>query len=152
MRATRPSFSIAFRSFWLTTLVSEVDDSRLGRGHRFAVPYAREAEEIARKLRAARMDDEGSPHSERSTEKAGFEDDIVSRRSLAGSRGRGCWRAGGRPVVLSKHERGEVDFMRELEKAVQRGGPGMEGCRPRIYVRDAFETARQRLQQLVLLS
>src|SRR5205823_8011336 len=90
-----------------------VDDSRLGSGRRFAVPYAREAEEIARKLRAARMDDKGSPHSERSTEKAGFEDDIVSRRSLAGFRGRGHWRAGGRPVVLSKHERGDVDFMCE---------------------------------------
>ena len=93
MRATRPSFSIAFRSFWLTTLIS-------AGVRRFAVPYAREAEEIARKLRAARMEDEGSAHSEDSTEKAGFEDDIVSRRSLTGSRGeamRAGWWSSSRP-------------------------------------------------------
>jgi hypothetical protein len=41
----RPSFSIAFRSFWLTTFIS-------ARG-RFAVSYGRKAEEIGRKLRAA---------------------------------------------------------------------------------------------------
>ena len=145
MRATRPSFSIAFRSFWLTTLIS-------AGGRRFAVPYAREAEEIARKLRAARMEDEGSAHAEDSAEKAGLEDDIVSRRSLTGSRGGGCGRAVGRPVVLSEHERGEVDFMRKLEEAFQRGGPRIEGCRPGFDVRDVFETARQRLQQLLLLS
>ena len=34
------------------------------------------------------MKDEGAVHSEGSAEKAGFEDDIVSRRSLTGSRGR----------------------------------------------------------------
>jgi hypothetical protein len=55
------------------------------------------------------MEYEGSAHSESSTEKAGFED-IVSRRSLTGSRGGGCAGAGGRPVVPSEHERGEVDF------------------------------------------
>ena len=98
------------------------------------------------------MDDEGSAHSEGSTEQAGFEDDIVSRRSLTGSRGRRCGRAGGRPVVPSKHERGEVDFMHKLEEAFQCGGPRIEGCRPGIYVRDVFETACQRLQQLLLLS
>ena len=63
-----------------------VDDSHLGSGRRFAIPYSRESEEIARKLRAARMEDEGSAHAEDSTEKAGFEDDIVSRRRLTGSR------------------------------------------------------------------
>ena len=98
------------------------------------------------------MEDEGSVHSEDSTEKAGFEDDIVSRRSLTGSRGRGCGQAGCRPVVPSERERGEVDFMRKLEEAVQCGGPWIEGCRPGIYVRDVFETACQRLQQLLLLS
>ena len=98
------------------------------------------------------MDDKGSPHSEGSTEKPGFEDDVVSRRSLARSRGTRRWRTGGRPVVLSKHERGKVDFMRELEEAIQCGGPRMEGCRPRIYVCDGFETACQCLQQLLLLS
>ena len=56
------------------------------------------------------MEYEGSVHSESFTEKAGFEDDIVSRRSLTGSRGSGCAAAGGRPVVPSESERGEVDF------------------------------------------
>jgi len=42
--------------------------------------------------------------------------------------------------------------MRKLDEAVQRGGPRMEGCRPGIYVRDGFETACQRLQELRLLS
>src|SRR5438105_10888997 len=65
IRTMRPSFSIAFRS-WLTTLTSE--------GSSLAVPYAGEAEEIAGELRAARMDDEGSVHSQGSTEKAGLED------------------------------------------------------------------------------
>ena len=98
------------------------------------------------------MEDEGSAHSEDATEKTGFEDDIVSRRSLTGSRGRGCGRADCRPVVPSEHERGEVDFMRKLEEALQCGGPGIERCRPGLYVRDVFETTRQRLQQLLLLS
>jgi hypothetical protein len=98
------------------------------------------------------MEDEGSVHSKGSTEKAGFEDDIVSRRSLTGSRGRGCRRAGCRPVVPSEYERGEVDFMRKLEEAGQCGGPWIEGCRPGFYVRAVFETARQRLQQLLLHS
>jgi hypothetical protein len=69
------------------------------------------------------MEYEGSAHSERTTEKASFEDDIVSRGSLTGSRGR----AGGRPVVPSEHERGEVDFVRKLEEASKCGGPWMEG-------------------------
>src|SRR5712664_3317321 len=95
------------------------------------------------------MDDEGATHPERSAEQAGLEDDIVSRRSLTGS---GARRAARRPVVLGERERGEVDLMRELEEAFQRGGPGMEGRRPGIHVRDAVETARQRLQQLLLFS
>jgi hypothetical protein len=81
-----------------------VDDSHLGGGRQLAVPYAREAEEIARKLRAARMEDEGSAHSESCTKKAGFENDIVSRRGLTGSRGRGRG--------LSDHRReGEVELV-----------------------------------------
>src|SRR4029453_17141248 len=71
-----------------------VDDSHLGRGRRFVVSYTREAEEIARKFRVARMEYEVSAHSESSTKKASFEDDIVSRRSLTGFRGSGCAGAG----------------------------------------------------------
>src|SRR6478752_2398587 len=128
-----------------------VDDSHLRRG-RLAVSYRRKPEEVARKFRAACMKDEGSAHSKDATEKTGFEDDIVSRRSLTGSRGRGCGRAGCRPVVPSECERGEVDFMRKLEEAAQCGAPWIEGCRPGNYVRDVFETACQRLQQLLLQS
>src|SRR5688572_2130817 len=98
------------------------------------------------------MEDEGSAHSKGSTEKAGFEDDVVSRRSLAGFRGRRCGRTVGRPVVPSERERGEVDLMRELEEALQRGGPRIERGRPGFDVRDAFETACQRLHQLLLFS
>ena len=103
-----------------------IDDSHLGRGRCFAEQYAREPEEIARELRAARMQDEGSAHPEDSSEKAGFEDDIVSRRSLTGSRGRGCGEAGCRPVVPGECERGEVDFMRKLEETDQCSGSGIE--------------------------
>ena len=42
--------------------------------------------------------------------------------------------------------------MGKLEETLQRGGPWIEGCRPRVYVRDVFETAGQCLQQLRLLS
>jgi hypothetical protein len=58
-----------------------VDSSHLGRGCRFVVSDARKAEQIARKFRVPRMEYEGSAHSERTTEKASFEDDIVSREA-----------------------------------------------------------------------
>jgi hypothetical protein len=87
------------------------------------------------------MDDEGSAHSQDSTEKAGLEHHIVAGRSLPGSRARRCGGAGGRPVVASERERSEIDLMRELDEALERGGPRLEGCRPGIYVRDAFQTA-----------
>src|SRR5207249_1856117 len=98
----------------------------LGSGGRVAVEHARKTEEIGRKLRATRMEDEGSAHAEGPTEKAGFEDHVVSRRRLAGSRGIGCGWAVGRPVVASEHERREIDLLRELEEPLQRGGPGIE--------------------------
>ena len=98
------------------------------------------------------MEDEDSVHSEDSTEKAGFEDDIVLGRSLTGVRGRGFGQAGCRSVVPSEYERGEVDFMRKLEEAGQCGSPWIKGCRPRIYLRDVFETACQRLHQFLLHS
>jgi hypothetical protein len=65
------------------------------------------------------MEDEGSAHAENATEKAGFEDDIVSRRSLTGPRGVQCGRAVCRPVVLSEREHREVHFMRELDEALE---------------------------------
>src|SRR5262249_34995842 len=114
------------------------------------VAYAREAEEIARKLCAARMEDESSAHSKGTTEKTGFEDDVVSRRSLAGSPWIGPGLAVRRPVVPREHESSEIDLTRELKEPLQRGGPRIERRRPGFHVRDVFETARQRLHQLPL--
>jgi hypothetical protein len=68
------------------------------------------------------MEDERAAHSEDPTEKASLEDDIVSRGSLTGFRGRGCGHAGCRPIVPSERERREVDFMRKLDEAGQCGG------------------------------
>ena len=98
------------------------------------------------------MEDERSPHSERSTEKTGFENHVVSRRSLDGCSGIGCGWAVGRPIVPSEYERREIDLMRELEEPLQCGGPRIERSCPGFYARDIFETSRQRLQQLLLLS
>jgi len=98
------------------------------------------------------MEDECSAHSEGSAKKAGLEDDIISRRSLTGLRQRRCQRAVSCPVVLSENECREVDFMRKLEEAFQRGGARIEGCCPGFYVRDVYETACQCLDQLILLS
>src|SRR5688572_1647651 len=98
------------------------------------------------------MEDERPAHSEGCTEETGLEDDVVSRRRLAGSLRIGCGRTDGCPVVAREHERREVDFTRQLQEPLQCGGPGIEGRRPRFYVRDVFETACERLQQLCLLS
>ena len=98
------------------------------------------------------MKDEGSAHSKHATEKTGFEDDIVSRRSLTGSPGTGCGLAGCRPVVPCECECGEVDFMRKLDEALPAWSSRIERCRPGLYVRTVFETTRQRLEQLLLLS
>jgi hypothetical protein len=57
------------------------------------------------------MEDEGTAHSEDSTEETGFEDDIISRGSLTGLRLSRWRRAVGRPIVTSEHECREVDFM-----------------------------------------
>src|SRR5205823_3267231 len=129
-----------------------VDDSYLGIGQRVVVTHAREAEEIGWKLRAVRVEDEGSAHSEHSTEKARFEDDIVSRRSLAGFGSGRCREARARPVVPSKDKSRKVHLMGELEEAFQCGSPRIEGCCPRFNVCDIFKTACQRLQQFLLLS
>src|SRR5215471_3114033 len=80
-----------------------VDYPHLRSSRRFAIPYAGEAKEIAWKLRAARMEDKGSAHSEDSAEKTSFEDHIVSRRSLSGLWRRRCRRACTGPVVPSEH-------------------------------------------------
>ena len=72
------------------------------------------------------MKDEGSVHSKDATEKSGFEDDIVSRRRLTGFRFRRRAWARGRPVIPREYERGKIDFMRELDEALQCGRPRIE--------------------------
>src|SRR5262245_60972979 len=97
------------------------------------------------------MKNERSVHSEGSTEEAGFEDNVVPWRSLAGFRGRRLGWSIARPIVLREHEGGKVNFLRELQETLECRGPGIEGRRPRFHVRDVFETTCQRLQQLRLL-
>ena len=121
-------------------------------GRRVAVTYGGEAEEVGRKLGAAGVENEGAAHAEDAAEEARFEDDIVSRRGLTGFAGRRCGHVHRRPVVLGEQEGGEIHLMRELDEALQRGRPGIEGCRPGIDLRDVFETVRQRLKQLFLLA
>ena len=123
------SFSIAFRIFWLTIFIS---DGVVASPYRTHVSPRRSLGSFG----PICMEDEGPAHSKDSTEKTGFKDDIVSRRSLTGSRVRRSRRAARRPVVLRKDERGEVDFVRKLEEPVQRDGPWIEGCRPGFDVRD----------------
>ena len=65
--------------------------------------------------------------------------------------GFGCGWALGCPVVASEDEGGEIDLARELEQPPQCRGPGIERSGPRLYARDVFETARQRLQEFRLL-
>src|SRR5262245_14167459 len=98
------------------------------------------------------MEDERSAHSENATEKTGFEDDVVSRRSLAGARRIGCGWAVAGPVVPREHEGGEIDFMHELEEPFQCRRPRIERSRPGLYVRNVFEATRQGLEQLLLFS
>src|SRR5262245_1354912 len=98
------------------------------------------------------MEDEGSTHSEGAAKKTGFEDDVVSWRSLTGPGQRRCLGARGRPVVLSEHEGREVDFTGELEEAFHRAGPRIEGRRPGFWVCNVFEAACQLLKQLLLFS
>jgi hypothetical protein len=80
------------------------------------------------------------------------EDGFRVERSLTGV-GRGqCLRALSRPVVLSEHERREVDFACQFKEALQCGRPRIEGCHPGLDVRDVLQTARECLKQLGLLS
>src|SRR5262245_47500524 len=98
------------------------------------------------------MEDEGSTHAEGSAKKAGFEDDVVSWRSLTGAGHRRWMGAVGRPVVMSEHEGREVDFTGKLEEAFHRGGPRVAGRRPGLHVCNVFEAAYQLLEQLLLFS
>ena len=120
---------------------------------RFVVAYAREAEEIGRKLRAARVQDEGSAHSEDCRRKGRLRRRHclaeMPDRAVGSGCAAGCWSS-------SRPERTRTPRSRlhasSSSEAFQCGGPGIEGRRPGFDVRDVFETARQRLQQLLLLS
>src|SRR5262249_6470030 len=103
-----------------------IDRSHLGRGQRLAVPDAGETKEIARKLGAARVENERSAHSQDAAEQPGLEHHIVARSGLTSFLGIGCGWAMGRPVVSSEHEGREIDLVRELEEPPQGCGPGIE--------------------------
>ena len=98
-----------------------------------------------------RVENERSAHSEDAAKQPRLEHNVVSWSSLARLTAFGCGWALGCPVVASEYEGGEIDLARELEQPLQCRGPGIERSGPRLYVRDVFETARQRLQQLCLL-
>jgi hypothetical protein len=98
------------------------------------------------------MKDEGAAHSKDATKKTGFKYHIVARGSLTGFWRRGCWLARRRPVVSGERESGEVHFVRKLDKALQCSRPRVERRCPRHYMRYVLKTARQRLEQLFLLS
>src|SRR5262245_41413861 len=122
------------------------------RGCRLAIANGSQAEEIGRELRTVGVDDESSSHPEDAAEEPGLEDDVVPGGGLSGIGGWVRGRVDGGPIVLSEQESGEVDFMRELDEALQRRRPGIERGRPGIDVRDILEAPRQRLHQFRLLS
>src|SRR5215467_4125861 len=129
-----------------------VDGLELTGRSRIVVKYARETKEVAWKLRATGVQDEGAAHSEDTAEEPSFEDYVVSRRRLTGFRGIG-WRWAVRgPVILTEYESRKVDFARKLEEPLQCGDPGIERRRPGLYPRDVSEPTSQPLQDLVLLS
>ena len=70
-----------------------VDGPAPRQGSRLAVADAGQAEEVGRKLRAARVEDEGAAHPEGPAEQARLEDDVVARRGLTRCRGRGARRS-----------------------------------------------------------
>ena len=63
-----------------------VDGFHLGRRQRIGVAYAREPQEIGRKLGPICMENEGPAHTQDPAEKTGFKHDIISRRRLTRSR------------------------------------------------------------------
>jgi hypothetical protein len=133
----RPSVSIALRSFWLI--------ARTSAG--LVVADGGQSEEVARQLRTVRVEDERAPDAERAAEQPGLEHHVVARRRLAGL---GRIRRG--PVVLGEHERGEIDFLGELDQSVEGGSPRVERGRPGLDVGDVREPACDRLEQFGLLA
>ena len=95
------------------------------------------------------MEDERPAHAKRATEKPGLEHDVVPRRGLSlGAVVR--WVAG--PVVLGEDERGEVDFVRQLDQPIERRDARVEDRGPRFDVRDVGQPAREHLHELRLLA
>ena len=85
--------------------------------------------------------------AERAAEQPGLEHDVVARRPLAGLGG-----IRRRPVVLGEHERGEIDFLGELDEPVERRPARVERGRPGLDVGDILEPARNRFEQFGLLT
>src|SRR3546814_18304587 len=93
-----------------------VKDVHFRRCDGLIIANACQAEQIGWKLRTFGMEDECPAHAENPTKKASFEHDIVSGRSQTRLQ-YGCWRAGGRPVVLTEDEGREVNLAGKLQKA-----------------------------------
>ncbi len=123
-----------------------VDRANLRRAGGRVVADGGQPDQVARQLRPVRVEDERTPDAERAAEQPGLEHNVVARRRLAR-----LGRIRGGPVVLSEHERGEIDFLGELDEPVERGPPRVERGRPGLDVGDVFEPARDRLKQLGLL-
>src|SRR5688572_30159718 len=100
---------------------------------RSVVAYGCEAEKISWKLRAGRVKNEGPSHPENSAEKPCFENDIIPRRRLTRVR---CRRTHGCPVILSKHECGEVYLSCQLDETLQCGNSGIEYRGPGFHPRE----------------
>ena len=124
-----------------------VDRANLRRAGGRVVADGGQAEQVARQLRAVRVEDERAPDAERAAEEPGLEHHVVARRRLAGL---GRVRLG--PVVLGEHERGEIDLLGELDEPVEGGPPRVERGRPRLDVGDVRKPSGDRLEQLGLLA
>src|SRR5204863_10216741 len=83
-----------------------VDRANLRRAGGRVVADGGQAEQVARELRTVRVEDERPPDAERPSEQPGLEDHVVARRRLAD-----LGRIHRDPVVLSEHERSEIDLL-----------------------------------------
>src|SRR5262245_803342 len=115
MRARCPSLSIAFRSFSLTTFISE----GVVPSYRMLVRPSRSVgsfEPCAWRMKVRRIP--RTPPKRPASNTTLSRGEALARLGLNGSR-----RSARRPVVLGKDKRREIDLLREFEQALQRGGP-----------------------------
>jgi hypothetical protein len=143
IRATRPSFSIAFRSFWLTTLSS----AGVVASYRTHVRPRRSLgsfEPLAWRMRF------GAFRALRRTGRLRKPHYLAEKpdRAPAEATPGGC-------CLSSRPERTRTPRSRlhgQARRVVPAWCPGIEGGRPGFYMGDVFEAACQRLEQLLLFS